>query len=220
MYAALQDIAHGFAQTASDNPLATGFGMAGFLCLVIWPLFRTRPAMLAAQFGVGIGYCMHYLLLAAWTGASVTALGASQTAFSLAVGRHPRLRVTALGFCPLIAVVVWATWSGVASLFAGLALMLIMLGRLQSDVIRMRVLLLAAAPLGMAYDVLIGSLPGLAGGSLALTISSVMLVRELRRRRAECQRELPAASPATWFRSWRRFVGALGLRRAMGVAAR
>jgi len=106
MYAAFQNLIQSFL----ERPLAAAFGIFGFLCLLIWPLFRARRAMLTAQFGIGIGYCLHYLLIGAWTGAGITALGASQTAFSIWVAGHPRLRVALLGFLPLVAGVTWATW--------------------------------------------------------------------------------------------------------------
>jgi hypothetical protein len=216
MHAAFQNLIQSFL----ERPLAAAFGIFGFLCLLIWPLFRARRAMLTAQFGIGIGYCLHYLLIGAWTGAGITALGASQTAFSIWVAGHPRLRVALLGFLPLVAGVTWATWGGLPSLFAGTALTLIMLGRLQRDEIRMRVFLLAASPFGMTYDLLIGSLPALAGGTAAMTLGIVMLVREICRRAKERRRAGRPAALVTWFRSWPRFVGALGLRAPLGTATR
>jgi hypothetical protein len=166
-----------------DRPLASAFGLAGLLFTMIWPLFHSRQAILAAQLGIGLGYLFHYALLEAWTGASITALGATQTALSFFIAGHPLLRQAMLGFLPLVAGITWLTWIGLPSLFAGMALTLIMLGRLQLDEIRMRLFLLAAAPFGMAYDFAVGSLPAFAGGAVATVIGIAMLAHELRARK-------------------------------------
>jgi hypothetical protein len=84
----------------------------------------------------------------------------------------------------VVAVVCLTTWSGIASLFALAAVTLIMLGRMQQDTLRLRILLLAAAPFGMGYDILVGALPALVGGTLSSVVAATMLVREIRERRS------------------------------------
>jgi hypothetical protein len=204
-------------QSLLDRPLAGVFGVLGLAHLLSWPLVHGRRAILAMQFGMAASYGAHYCLLEAWTGAGLTALGASQTAFSLWAIRHPRRRTAMLAFLPLVAGVVWLTWGGIASMFAGGALAITMLGRLQHDEVRMRIVLLAAAPFGMAYDVLIGSAPALAGGIASASIGIMVLTRKIRccmRRRVA-----PRAAPCSAFRSRRRLIAALGLRRPVGAAS-
>jgi hypothetical protein len=161
----------------SEHPLSAMFGCLGFTCLIAWPFFHTRAVILSLQFGGAVFYGLHYALLGAWTGTGMTALGASQTLAALLLASHPRARYVALGFLPLAAGMTWFTWNGAPSLCAGFALTLIMLGRMQLDEIRLRLLLLSAAPFGMSYDVLVGSLPGLAGGIVAASINACMLAR-------------------------------------------
>lgn len=161
----------------SEHPLAALFGCLGFLCLIFWPFFHARATILSLQFSGAILYGLHYALLGAWTGTGMTLLGASQTLAALLLAGNPHARYAALAFLPLAAGMTWFTWSGTPSLCAGAALSLIMIGRMQLDEIRMRVLLLSAAPFGMSYDVLVGSLPGLAGGCIAAGISTYMLAR-------------------------------------------
>jgi hypothetical protein len=98
-------------------------------------------------------------------------------------GQRVWFRRIGLVFLPVVATVCYATWSGPETLFAFAAVALIMIGRLQSDTLRLRILLLAAAPFGMGYDVLVGAVPALAGGGVSAIIASAMLMREIRLRR-------------------------------------
>jgi hypothetical protein len=185
-----------FAETLSENPLAVAFGAAGLLCQLIWPLFRTHRAIMGVQFGIGADYGTQYALLGAWSGAGVASLGAAQSALAFLAGERTWLRRTGYVFLPVVALVCLITWSGIASLFALAAVTLIMVGRMQRDTLRLRILLLAAAPFGMGYDILVGALPALVGGSVSAVIASTMLVREIRERRATAMAVRPANSIA------------------------
>jgi hypothetical protein len=55
--------------------VAWGFGLLGMACLAVWPLFRTRGAMLCVQLGVVGSLSMHYALLDIATAAVVNGLG-------------------------------------------------------------------------------------------------------------------------------------------------
>jgi Bacterial inner membrane protein len=182
----------GIAQMIIDNPAATAFGAAGLACQLAWPLFRTQRKILAVQFGIGADYSLHYALLGASSGAGVAAMGAAQTALKLLAGDRPWLRWAGLVFLPIVAAVCWATWSGPASACALAAVTLIMVGRMQDDTVRLRMFMLAAAPFGMGYDILVGAAPALIGGIASATIAVVALVREIRLRRSAVRRESPA----------------------------
>jgi hypothetical protein len=79
-------------------------------------------------------------------------------------------------------------------LFAFVAVTLTMAGRLQRDTLRLRILLLAAAPFGMGHDVLVGAAPALIGAIVSATIAAAMLVREVKlRRQAEVVEAIPAS---------------------------
>jgi hypothetical protein len=172
-----------FTELIRQEPLAAAFGAAGLFCQLIWPLFRARKAIIAAQFGVGANYAMQYALLGAWSGAGVAGLGATQSLISFIAGDRPWLRRAAFVFLPAAAAISFATWSGLPSLFALVSVTLTMMGRLQRDTIRLRLFLLAAAPFGMGYDILVGALPALIGGISSATIAATMLAREIQIRR-------------------------------------
>lgn len=165
------------------NPLATTFGTMGLLCQLIWPLFHTRRAIMTVQFGIGADYSLQYALLEAWSGAGLAGLGATQSALAFFFGDRPWFRRVGLAFLPIVAAVCWSTWSGVETLFAFAAVVLIMVGRLQSDTLRLRILLLAAATFGMGYDVVIGAAPAMIGAIVSAIIATAMLIREINQRR-------------------------------------
>lgn len=172
-----------FTDFFQENPLAAAFGVAGLLFQLTWPIFRAHRAIMTMQFGIGADYSLHYALLDAWSGAGVAGLGATQSALAFFLGEHTWFRWVGLSFLPVVAAVCWTTWCGLPTLLVFAAVSLIMIGRLQRDTLRLRILLLSAAPFGMAYDILIGATPALIGGGVSAIIATVMLVREIKSRR-------------------------------------
>jgi hypothetical protein len=165
------------------EPRAALFGAAGLICQLTWPLMRTRPSILAVQMGIGAGYGIQYAFLGAWSGTAICFLGASQTVIALIAGDRPGLRKLGLVFLPLVWVLAFATWAGISSLFALAACSLTMLGRLQSSTVALRGFMLGAAPFGISYDVSVGAGPALCGAVTSATLSAVILMREVMRRR-------------------------------------
>jgi len=166
-----------------EHLLAAAFGTLGLLCQLIWPVFHARKAIMTVQFGIGADYSLHYALLDAWSGAGVAGTGATQSALAFFFGDRPWFSRVGLVSLPVVAVVCYATWSGVETLFAFAAVTLIMVGRQQRDTLRLRILLLAAAPFGMGYDIIVGAAPALIGAIVSATIATTMLVREIKERR-------------------------------------
>lgn len=180
--------------TFLTNPLATTFGTMGLLCQLIWPLFHGRRAIMTVQFGIGADYSLHYALLDAWSGAGVAGTGATQSALAFFFGDRPWFRWAGLAFLPVVTAVCWSTWSGIETLFAFAAVTLIMFGRLQRDTLRLRILLLAAAPFGMGYDIVVGAVPALIGAIVSASIASAMLIREINERRQQVAPNAAVAS--------------------------
>lgn len=171
-----------FTQIFLENPMAATFGMMGLLCQIIWPIFRARKAIMSVQFGIGADYGLQYALLEAWSGAGVCSIGAAQSAVAFFAGDRPWLRLVGLAFLPVAGAISYFTWSGIASIFALVAVTLVMLGRLQQDAIKLRIFLLAAAPFGIGYDIFVGALPALLGGVFSAILAAVMLAREIKSR--------------------------------------
>ncbi len=164
-------------QILIDQPVAAAWGVFGMMCLIFWPVFRTRTTMLIVQLGIGIGLGVHYGLLGAWTGALMNALCAVQVAAAIPMERRPNLRWTYYAIIPAIAAASAVTWAGWPSAFAALGMVFLTLGRMQSNLLWLRLLLLAAVPFWLIHDVLVGSLPALVADVASFGIGAVMLWR-------------------------------------------
>ncbi|WP_343116116.1 YgjV family protein [Ostreiculturibacter nitratireducens] len=186
------------AEVFQGNVLATCFGAMGLACQLAWPMFRQRRSILTVQFGIGADYGAQYALLGAWSGAGVAFLGATQTVIALIAGDRPWLRKLGFGFIPAAALIGFLTWSGVASVFAIAACSLIMAGRMQRDTIRMRSLMLAAAPFGIGYDLSVGAAPALIGAIVSACLGIAALLREVRARRGTPAIPDPIRLSAAW----------------------
>ena len=173
------------------HPVASAFGVAGLAFQLTWPLFRRRRTIMSMQFGIAASYSTQYALIGAWSGAGVAGLGATQSAIALLAGDRPWLRQVSIAFLPVAAVICYATWHGLPSVLALTAMTLIVLGRMQRDTLQVRILLLSAAPFGMAHDILVGATPALIGGVVSALIAVAMLAREVRERRSPKRQVLP-----------------------------
>jgi hypothetical protein len=172
-----------FVDTFRVSPAASIFGIAGLVCQLVWPVFKNHRTIMSVQFGIGANYGFSYALLDAWSGAGVASVGAMQSAIAFLGGERPWLRWVSVACLPVVMAIGYATWSGLPSAFALAAVTLIIIGRMQRDTLRLRVLLLAASPFGMGYDILIGAAPALVGGIVSGAIAALKLAREIRGRR-------------------------------------
>ncbi|MDJ1018175.1 MAG: YgjV family protein [Paracoccaceae bacterium] len=179
-----------FVSIAFQSPLATALGFAGLACQLIWPLFRRRRDILIAQLAMAFLYGAQYALMGKPCGALVCAIGSGQTILVMAMGDRVCRKRLAMIFLPPVALATLMTWAGPTTLLAMTACTLIMIGRAQCDTLAMRSWMLAAAPLGIAFDLAAGALPALLGGLASLTIALVAYRRDWLSRRA------PAKEPA------------------------
>ncbi len=165
--------------TLIEQPFAAIWGILGMLCLVTWPLFRSRRTMLLVQLGIGVGFGVHYALLGAWTGALMNALSAIQVLAAIPIERRPKYRWIYYAIIPAIALASAYTWNGSPSVFAALAMLCLTIGRMQSNVLRLRILLLAAVPFWFTHDILVGSLPAVVADMATFATGAAMLLRDL-----------------------------------------
>lgn len=129
----------------------------GAACLLAWPFFRSRAAMLTVQFGVGAGFSLHYALLGASTASFANGLGAVQILLSLCFARATKLRWAGYLPVPLMLALAVLTWSGWPSFFAALGTILLAIGRMQSDEKTLRVLVVLGTAPWLAHDLLMAS---------------------------------------------------------------
>lgn len=159
------------------------FGIAGLAAQAVSPVFRTREAMLTAQLCAACSYATSYALLDQQTAAAVCLTGAIQTTVALLAGDRPWLCRMGYVFLPVVFAIGAETWTGLPTVLAVTACCLVMLGRMQTDTLRMRGIQLTASPFGAAHDVFVGAWPCLLGAALSFTIALSAFRREQHRRR-------------------------------------
>lgn len=165
-----------------DPAAAPVFGMAGLAAQTSWPLFRTRSTILGIQLGAACCYAASYALMDQHTATAVCLTGALQTTVALLAGDRPWLARLGYVFLPAVLAIGVATYSGLPTILMITACCLVMIGRMQPDLLRMRGVQLTASPFGAAHDVAVGAWPCLLGALVSFTIAMTGFRRELRSR--------------------------------------
>jgi hypothetical protein len=168
-----------------EVPVATIFGTAGLAAQLVWPLLRSRERILGVQLGAACSYAASYALMGQETAAAICLTGAIQTALALLAGDRPWLSRLGYVFLPVVLAIGVLTYAGIPTIFAVTACCLVMVGRIQSDTLRMRRIQLTASPFGATHDLLVGAWPCLAGAFVTFTIAFTAFRRERRRRRCD-----------------------------------
>ena len=138
-----------------------------------------------------VGYAFlaaHFLLLAAWTGAAMTAIGIVRLAVAFGAIRNDGLRRLYPLFFPLIWGACALTWQGPESLLPAIGYTLGTAAVIQTVLMRTRLLYLAAHPFWLAYNVSVGSFGGICMEVVNIASSTTAIVRQRRQdRTAACQ---------------------------------
>ena len=161
----------------ANHPTATGAGLVAMVCLTIWPLFRARWAMLVTYTGNNLAFVVHYALLGHWTAVTMNGLMSVQTVVAILLVRLPSLRWAYYALMPVLALASVLTWQGLPSFLSAAATTLSTIGRMQTNEIVLRVLLLASIPFWTAHDLIVGSLPELIADVLSMVTGATMLLR-------------------------------------------
>ena len=150
--------------------------LSGAVCLMIWPLFRARAAILTLQLGVAVSFSLHYTLLGADTAAIGNAIGALQVLLSLFFSSTAGLRWLSYAPIPIMLVLGAASWSGASSLFAVTGTVIQALGRAQLDEQRLRTLVLIGTGFWLVHDILVWS-PVAIVDAISLGVGCLTLLR-------------------------------------------
>ena len=160
-----------------QHPLAAAAGLLAMVCFATFPLFGTRWKMLSVYIGNNLAFVVHYGLLGHWTAVDMNCLMALQTVVALGLERWPRLRWVYYALVPVLAAVSIATWEGLPSFLSATATLLSTIGRGQRSQTTLRIFMLSSAPVWLAHDVTVGSLPGLIADASSMATGTVMLLR-------------------------------------------
>ncbi len=181
----------GFSESM-QHVLSDGFGYAGVLVNLSWPMMQSRRWLLAGQGLACVFMFVHFMLLGAFTGAAIMAVVGTQALLAIPLGGAPRFKLIYLLSLGLIPAVAWFTWQGLPSVFSSVALVFASLGNYQLDAIRQRIGLIMTILAWSVHNALVGSLPGLASNTLGLLVSVTMLVRVYRERARRSEGEIQA----------------------------
>lgn len=154
--------------------------LLGYVAMVIALLsvqFRHRQNILWAQIIANLAWVAHFLLLGAFTASAINFLAAIRNVVFLRFHSRAQSRVVLYLFLLLIAVVGFATWQGTVSIFALAGATFMTLALWQHNEQRIRLLLLAQAPMWLIYSMLSGSDAGVMNEILALISIVVALWR-------------------------------------------
>ena len=168
------------AQILTDPAAAPVFAAAGLAARVISPVFRGREQILTAQLAATCLFAASYTAMDQPTATAVCLVGGAQTTVALIAGDRDWLNRMGLVFLPVVLVLGVATYSGLPTILAVTACCLMMIGRLQTSLARMRAVQLFACPFGMAHDVVVGAWLCLAGAVLSFIVAAAAFRRELR----------------------------------------
>ena len=129
-----------------DPTAAQLFGALGLAARVASPLFSRRDQVLTAQALAAGLFAESYALMGQMTATSVCLIGAAQTIVALIAGERPWLRRLGYLLVPAVVVLGAATFSDLSTILAVSGCCLMMIGRLQRDLRRMRGIQICASP--------------------------------------------------------------------------
>ncbi|CAO3408045.1 YgjV family protein [Azospirillum largimobile] len=161
--------------TAISPVAATG--IAGLMAGTLSTLLGGRQSILLAQAAASTLFLLHFLLLGAWTGMLMCALGLVQMAVRCRRQPGRLLGLVYASTVPGALAVAALTWQGPMSALSAAGFLLATLGRWQSAVGRMRLFFVGATLVGSGHNLLAGSVFGLVSDAMALTGHGVALWR-------------------------------------------
>jgi hypothetical protein len=167
-------------------------GVAATLCLTAAPMFRSRRMILLAQLGAGICFAAHYVCLGIAVAAAANMLGTVQTGAALLAGRSAVMSWLGYVLIGLMVLLGLYFWQGPISALSVAATSLIALGRMQSNEVRLRVLLLAGGGFWIMHDFLGEAWIALTADIGAATMGAAVLFSLLFRVTIERRASLPA----------------------------
>ena len=114
------------------------FGLAGVVAGSSWGFLKDRRAILGLQAFATVMFGIHYGLLGAWSGAAMCAVTLVQAVASLPEQRSRATTILFWSTVPMIAVLTFLTWNGIASAGAAFGMAMATLGRWQKDTFKLR----------------------------------------------------------------------------------
>jgi hypothetical protein len=172
------------------------FGLAGVVAGSSWGFLKDRRAILAIQAFATVMFGIHYGLLGAWSGAAMCVMTLVQATASLPQERTRATTILFWSTVPMIAVLTFLTWNGIASAGAAFGMAMATLGRWQKDTFKLRWFFVLCSMGWGTHNAIVGSPFGLASDTMCF-VSNLWRLRSelsLRRLRHQESRSVPVLS--------------------------
>ena len=160
--------------------IASIFGFLGVLGNATWPLIKKRKWLLFGQIIACTLMFIHFILLGALTGAAVMFVAGLQASLAIPLEDNPKFKNIYLFSFLFIPLICFCTWHGYASIFSSLALAIFCLGNLQTDMKKLRTILLFCIFAWAGHNIIVSSVPGLLSNFIAGITSIFALYREFK----------------------------------------
>ena len=155
-------------------------GYIGIAMNFLWPLFRKRAVMLLLQAVGAFFFTAHFGLHGATTGARMALVDGAQALLAIPLEKKPYFRNIYLLTIPVIALLVIISWNGLSSVFCAIAMIIISIGRYQTNVLQFRLYLILAEFFWVGHNILVVSIPGLVSDAVTLSSGIWMYLKERR----------------------------------------
>ena len=172
------------------------FGLAGVVAGSSWGFLKDRRAILAVQAFATVMFGIHYGLLGAWSGAGMCVMTLVQATASLPQKHSRATTILFWSTVPMIAVLTFLTWNGLASAGAAFGMAMATLGRWQKDTFKLRWFFVLCSIGWATHNAIVGSPFGLASDTMCF-VSNLWRLRSelsLRRLRHQESRGVPVLS--------------------------
>ncbi len=172
--------------------LAEIFGLAGVVAGSSWGFLKDRRAILGLQAFATVMFGIHYGLLGAWSGAAMCAMTLVQAVASLPEKRNRGTTILFWSTVPMITLLTFLTWNGMASAGAAFGMAMATLGRWQKDTFKLRWFFVLCSLGWGAHNSIVGSPFGLASDTMCFVSNLWRLRNELSLRRLRHQEGMSA----------------------------
>lgn len=138
-------------------------GFIGMAMLALAYIQKKRQTILAFNIASAISWTIHFLILGATTGAAMNAMSIGRAAAFYAVAKTKRRKndvfIIVVGAFLIVAAI---TWQGYISVLPLVAMLLSTTALWQKDPQRIRAIVIASTPFWIVYNVITGSIAGVA----------------------------------------------------------
>lgn len=157
-------------------PIIQAVGLVALILGAVSVQFKHRSTILLVQILASVAWVLHFLLLGAYAGAIMNAVGVLRTvSYYVFRNERPSWLPWSLGGVAILATAL--TWQDATSLLPLVAILLIIYGLWQQSEQKIRIFFLLCIPFWFTYNLIFMSYAGMASDLLALVSGLIALYR-------------------------------------------